>query len=54
MNKKLMGLNTYIKEFKTNEEKEIFKEKNKYKYEIKEIFINNGYCLEFKKLKGVY
>lgn len=43
-----------IKTFKTLEQKNKFIENNKSKYQIVEIFINNGYGLEIKKLRKVY
>jgi|TARA_Y100000310_G_scaffold155679_1_gene155147 hypothetical protein len=49
----LIGLNRYLKEFKTNKEKENFILKNKHKYSFQEIFINNGICLELKLLKVI-
>jgi len=49
--KQLIGLDRYIKEFKTQQEQDLFIENNKHKYTITEVIINNGFCLEFKKLR---
>ena len=51
--KRLIGLNRYQKEFKTQEELNQFIEKNKHKYSIQEILINNSYGVEFKVLKQI-
>lgn len=40
-----------IKEFKSESSKQKWIEKNQYKYQITEIFINNGFALEVKKLR---
>ena len=51
MKKELIGLNRYIVDFSNDKEKQDFIKNNKDKYDIEEIFVNNGYCLEIKKLK---
>jgi len=38
------------KTFKTNEQKKNWIEANASKYRIEEVFINNGYAVEYKKL----
>ena len=44
-----IGLDRYLVTFKTNEDKNKFAEQNKSRYNIEEVFINNGYALELKK-----
>jgi len=39
-----------IKEFKTKEQFKKFLEKNKNKYQMQEVFINNAYGIEYKPL----
>lgn len=41
------------KKFKTNAEKEAWIEKNKDKIQYTEIFINNGYAVEYKPLRQI-
>ena len=43
-----------IKEFKSQESMDKFIEKNYNKIQYTEIFINNGYCIEYRKLRKVY
>lgn len=43
-----------IKEFKTREEMQKFIDKNKNKIQYQEIFINNSYAIEYKKLVKIY
>jgi hypothetical protein len=40
-----------IKTFKTNEAKNAWIEKNGHRYQIVEVFINNGYALDVRKLR---
>lgn len=42
-----------IKEFKTREEFNKFWTKNKNKYQMVEVFINNGYAIEYKPLMKI-
>ena len=42
------------KEFKTKELMEKFLEKNSHKIQWQEIFINNGFCIEYRKLRKIY
>lgn len=42
------------KNFKTQKNMYDWINKNEHKYQFTEIFVNNGYCLEIKKLKKVY
>lgn len=41
---------TRIKEFKTQEQLDNFFEKNKQRYQMQEVFINNTYGVEYKEL----
>ena len=43
-----------IKEFKTREEMLNFIDKNKHKMQWHEIFINNKYAIEYKRLIKIY
>ncbi len=43
-----------IKEFKTQEEMKNFINKNGKKMQWHEIFINNGYAIEYKRLLRIY
>ena len=43
-----------IKEFKSEEAKNKWIEKNKGRYQYVEIFVNNGHALEVRKLRKVY
>ena len=43
-----------IREFRNKENMNKFIQKNKDKIEYREIFINNGYCIEYRKLFKVY
>ena len=43
-----------IKEFKTKEEMNKFIEKNGHKIQWHEVFINNSYGIEYKKLIKIY
>ena len=43
-----------IKEFKTMEEMENFIKRNKNKIQYREIFINNAYGIEYKRLLRMY
>ena len=43
-----------IKEFKTREKMLNWIEKNKSKIQWNEIFINNSYAIEYRKLRKVY
>ena len=42
------------KEFKTWEQVERFIDKIKSKYQWEVVFINNGICVEYRKLRKVY
>ena len=42
------------KYFKTKKALDRFMEANKHKYQMTEIFINNGYGVEYRKLRRVY
>jgi hypothetical protein len=42
------------KEFKTKESMQKFIDKNNNKIQYEEIFVNNGYCIEYRKLKRIY
>jgi hypothetical protein len=55
MKKQLIGLNRYVINFNLNEEEkmECWKNKNKNKYGITDIFVNNGYCLEVVKKRKI-
>ena len=39
-----------LKEFKTREQMDKWVSTNKHKYQIAEIFVNNGFCVEYKPL----
>lgn len=41
------------KEFKTREAFNNFWERNQSKYQMTEIFINSGYCIEYRPLKVI-
>lgn len=43
-----------LKEFKTRESMNRWIEKNKHKIQYTEVFINNGYCIEYRKLRRIY
>ena len=43
-----------IKEFKTKEEMNKFIEKNGHKIQCNEIFVNNAYAIEYRKLIKIY
>lgn len=43
-----------IKEFKTREEMENFIKRNENKMQYREIFINNAYGIEYKRLLRMY
>lgn len=43
-----------IKEFKTHREMLNFVGKNRHKMQWHEIFINNGYAIEYKRLLRIY
>lgn len=43
-----------IKTFKTRESMNRFTAKHGYKLQWNEIFINNGYAIEYRKLRRVY
>ena len=43
-----------IKEFKTRQQFENFWNRNQNKYQMKEVFINNAYGIEYKPLLKVY
>ena len=43
-----------IKTFKTSELMRLWLEKNQRSIQYTEIFINNGYALEYRKLRKVY
>jgi hypothetical protein len=40
-------------EFKTKKSMEEFIKSNKSKYQMDEIFVNNKYCLEYRKLRVI-
>ena len=42
-----------IKKFKTNEAKNSFVDRNKHRLQIIEVYINNGYAVEYKPLKVI-
>jgi hypothetical protein len=42
------------KEFKTKEKMGSFLKKNQGKIQVVEVFVNNGYCIEYRKLRRVY
>jgi hypothetical protein len=42
------------KEFKTQKAMDIFIEKNKNRIQYSEVFINNGYCIEYRFLRKIY
>jgi hypothetical protein len=42
------------KEFKTQKAMNAFIERNKHKIQYQEIFINNGYCIEYRLLRKIY
>lgn len=42
------------KEFKSKEAMEKFISKNIMKIQYVEIFVNNGYCIEYRKLRKIY
>jgi hypothetical protein len=42
------------KYFKTYKSMENFIEKNKNRIQYCEVFINNGYCIEYRKLLRIY
>ena len=37
--------------FKTQKGLDIWRDTHKHKYQIEEVFINNGYCLDYRPLK---
>jgi hypothetical protein len=39
-----------LKEFKTREQMDKWVLTNKHKYQIEEIFVDNGFCVEYKPL----
>lgn len=41
------------KEFKTREQMNKWVNKHKHKYLIEEIFIDNGFCVEYKSIKVI-
>jgi hypothetical protein len=43
-----------IKTFKTHSAMLSFIEKNKHKIQFNEVFINNSYAIEYRKLRRVY
>lgn len=42
-----------IKEFKNRDAFQKFWDEHKYKYQMEEVFINNGYGIEYKPLKKI-
>lgn len=44
----------HTKEFKTQQQLKDWEYKNKNTYQYNEVFINNGYCIECRKLRRVY
>lgn len=42
-----------LKEFKSEIDMSAWIEKNKARYQITEVFINNGYCVEYKPFKVI-
>ncbi len=40
-----------VKKFKTLEDKENWVKKNQHRYQIDTIFINNGYAVDYRRLK---
>jgi hypothetical protein len=48
--KKVYFEGTKIKEFKTQKDLDNFFEKNKNRYQMKEVFINNSFGVEYKQL----
>lgn len=43
-----------IRGFRTKENMQKFIEKNRGKIQYVEIFVHNGYCIEYRKLRRVY
>jgi len=41
------------REFETREQMQAFMYRNRNRHQMTEIFINNGYCVEFKPLKKI-
>lgn len=39
------------KEFKSRDEQQKFIDKNKHRFQMEEVFIDNGYALDIRKLK---
>ena len=42
------------REFKTRQAMQNFIDKNYNKIQYEEIFINNGFCIEYRKLRKIY
>ena len=43
-----------IRKFRTKESMTKFIENNKHRIQYQEVFINNGYAIEYRKLRVVY
>lgn len=43
-----------LKTFKTREKMNNFINKNKNKIQYNEIFVNNAYCIEYRKLRKIF
>lgn len=43
-----------VKNFKTLEAQKVWIARNEHKYQIIVLFVNNGYAVEYKKLRSAY